>query len=155
MLGNKKVLTTLTPIHRKALAWFEDREGQNIEWPKPLDGLYLLNKAKGIHKPLGWDYALSVRQSLGGPYKDGEVTFLPSGSWIYNYFQEATDPAERDKNYTNRALLRNLEDGVPVAVVRQIKPKPSPRYEVIGLARVESWDCGYFRLAGWPGNLTK
>jgi putative restriction endonuclease len=139
-------LSSLSPAHRVALSWFADREDQQIAWPEPLEGLYLLNKAKGIHKPAGWTHALSVRQSLGSPYADKPVVSLSDGSWTYDYFQEGNDPNNRDDDFTNRALMQNMKDNVPVAVVRQVKAKPSPRYLVMGLAYVESWDSGYFRL---------
>lgn len=58
----------LSKAHRAALEWFDERTGQEIGWPEPLDGLFLLNKAKGIHKPSGWQHALSIRQSLDSPY---------------------------------------------------------------------------------------
>ena len=151
IINDGSVLDTLAPAHQQALAWFQDRAGQEIGWPEPLDGLFLLNKAKGIHKPAGWAHALSVRQCLGGPYADRNVVALPGGIWIYEYYQEGADPAARDSNFTNRALMRNLEDGVPVAVLRQVKAKRSPRYEVLGLAQVESWEAGYFRLRSWFG----
>lgn len=136
----------LTAKHRAALAWFADREGQEIGWPEPQDGLFLLNKAKGIHKPKGWDYALSVRQSLGSPYADGDPETNVDGGWTYSYFQEGLDPATRDKDFTNRALMRNRADKIPVAVVRQIRSKPHGRYMVLGLANVVGWNEGYFEL---------
>ncbi len=106
------VLDTLAPAHQQALAWFQDRAGQQIGWPEPLDGLFLLNKAKGIHKPSGWAHALSVRQSLGGPYADRDVVTLPGGIWTYDYYREGADPAARDSDFTNRALMQNMGDGV-------------------------------------------
>ena len=139
-------LGELDSEHREALEWFASRTGQDIGWPAPIDGLFLLNKAKGIHKPKGWRYALSVRQSLDSPYADSDPAVLKDGDWSYRYFQEGQDPASRDKDFTNKALMRNLEDGVPVAVVRQVKRKPNVRYHVLGLARVADWKDGYFEL---------
>ena len=148
MLLSEDLLTHLGPAHHAALQWFAEREGQEITWPDPLGEVFLLNKAKGIHKPAGWKYALSVRQSLGGPYSDKEVISEPGGSWTYDYFQEGGDPEKRDNDFTNVALMHNLADGVPVAVVHQIKSKPQPRYKVIGIARVADWKDGYFKLVG-------
>lgn len=143
----ESLMRSLSDQHRIALVWFHDRAGQEISWPQPLDnGFFLMNKAKGIHKPVGWSHALSIRQSLGGPYSDRDVDILPDGTWRYEYFQEGQDPQKRDADYTNRALLRNLADGIPVAVVRQVKQKPGSRYKVLGLALVEDWIDGYFRL---------
>lgn len=143
-------LAGLDAGHRVALSWFLDHAGQEVAWPKPLpSGQLVANKAKGIHKPAGWDYALSVRQSLGGPYDDKEVDVRPDGSWRFDYYQEGKDPTRRDDDYTNRALVRNMEAGVPVGVIVQAKKKPQPRYKVLGLARVTNWAGGYFRLEGF------
>lgn len=143
-------LTSLPDAHQRALAWFSDSTGQEIDWPDPLpDGLYLLNKAKGIHKPKGWQYALSVRQAINSPYADREIVFDDSGNWYFDYFQEGEDLNEWHKEFTNRALMANMADGVPVGVVRQIKVKPKPRYHIMGLAQVVDWKDGYFRLQGF------
>ncbi|EKS67570.1 MULTISPECIES: HNH endonuclease signature motif containing protein [Caballeronia] len=140
-------LERLGPSHRAALQWFQDFQGQEVEWPKPLpDGTFIVNKAKGIHKPKGIGYAVSVRQSLNSPYADHEPITLSDGSWTYRYFQEQLDPAERDSQFTNRALVACMNDGIPVGVLRQVKPKPRPRYRVLGLALVTRWQDGYFEL---------
>lgn len=142
-------IANLSVVHQVALRWFENRAGQELSWPKPLDNLFLLNKAKGIHKPAGWEHALSVRQGLDGPYADREVIDLGKGIWTYDYHQEGAEPSARDQDFTNRALMRNLRDGVPVGVVKQIKRKPAPLYRVLGLATVEGWEAGYFRLRSY------
>jgi putative restriction endonuclease len=142
-------LKDLSDEHREALQWFLDREGEEVGWPEPLpSGLFLVNKAKGIHKPSGWDHALSVRQSLGGPYDDKEVVTRTDGTWLFEYFQEGSDPSKRDDDFTNRALMQNVADRVPVGAIVQVKKKPNPRYKVLGLAQVTGWAGGYFRLEG-------
>lgn len=145
-----QILESLSPQHRAALDWFRARAGQEIPWPQPLpDGTHLVNKPKGIHKPSGWKHALSIRQSLRGPYADEEPVARADGTWTYRYFQEQQDPSVRDSQFTNRALLACHKDGVPVAVLRQTKPKPDVRYKVLGLAMVLGWDGGYFTLEGF------
>jgi putative restriction endonuclease len=137
----------LTASHRTALDWFEQRTGQVIAWPAPLpDGGLLVNRAKGIHKPAGSAYALSVRQVLNGPYDDLEPEILPGGGWRYRYFQEGADLADRDRRYTNRGLLACQADGVPVGVLIQRSLTPKVTYEVLGLAYVRGWENGYFTL---------
>lgn len=79
---------------------------------------------------------------------------LEDGDWSYRYFQEGKDPAERDKDFTNKALMRNLEEGVPVGVVRQVRRKPNGRYRVMGLARVVAWKDGYFELQRYQSDST-
>ncbi|KXU95023.1 HNH endonuclease [Caballeronia megalochromosomata] len=147
MASLKTTLERLAPSHRAVLQWFQTFEGQEVEWPKPLaDGTFIVNKAKGIHKPRGIDYAVSVRQSLNSPYADHEPIIKSDGSWTYRYFQEQLDPAERDSQFTNRALVACMNDGIPIGVLRQVKPKPQPRYRVLGLAFVTRWRDGYFEL---------
>ncbi|SAK87224.1 HNH endonuclease [Caballeronia ptereochthonis] len=151
MASLNTIFERLAPAHRAALQWFHDREGQEVFWPAPLpDGTFIVNKAKGIHKPAGIKYAVSVRQSLNGPYADHEPIVNTDGSWTYRYFQEQLDPAKRDSQFTNRALLACRDDGVPVGVLRQVKTKPQPRYRVLGLAFVTEWHEGYFELRS-PG----
>lgn len=144
-------LTALADAHREALSWFHDHRNQEVSWPSPRPGgMFLVNKAKGIHKPAGSAYALSVRESLGGPYPDREPIYAADGSWTYRYFQEQPDPDKRDSIFTNRALLACQRDRIPVGVIRQVKAKPNPRYKVLGLAFVGSWEDGYFNLLGLP-----
>lgn len=150
-------LATLTPAHRHALQWFWERQGDLIGWPAPLNGLFLVNRPKGIHKPKGWVHALSVRQSLKGPYADRPPKGSFNNSWSYDYFQEGQDPSSRDKHATNRGLMACWTDNVPVAVLIQEKSRPGVRYRIWGLARVTNWTGGHFKLEGYnpAGELGK
>jgi hypothetical protein len=127
--------TSLSSEHAIALAWFEERTGADIAWPKPLGDIFLLNKAKGIQKPEGWVHALSIRKSLRSNYDD-LLHWDEQGRWQLRYAYEGSDP----EYFTNRALRQCMDDGVPVAVVVQLKPKPDPLYRVLGLAKVVSED---------------
>ena len=49
--------------------------------------------------------------------------------------------------------MANLSDGIPVGVCRQVRRKPEPLYEVLGLANVTQWENGYFTLTGVPTEL--
>lgn len=143
-------LDRLEAPHRRALLWFWDRRGQEITWPKPLeDGLFLMNRAKGIHKPKGWRHVLSVRETLGGPYANREPVERPDGSWSYEYFQEGGDLGRRDLDFTNRALSACAAEDVPIAVLRQTRERPVSTYRVLGLAAVGGWAGGYFTLEGY------
>ena len=42
-----------------------------------------------------------------------------------------------------------MEEGVPVGVLIQAKPKPGVVYHILGLARVIDWKDGYFFLEGY------
>ncbi|EMG36627.1 HNH endonuclease [Desulfocurvibacter africanus PCS] len=150
-----EIICQLSPSHQAALQWFVDHQGQIVSWPEPLpDGTFLVNRPKGIHKPKGWKYALSVRQTLNGPYADQEPEVRSDGSWTYRYYQEQVDPAKRDKQFTNRALLDCQDDNVPVGVLRQVKDKPSARYNVLGVAIVRGWENGFFLFEGFSPNVT-
>ena len=158
------VLDDIDGEHRVALDWFRHNAGTEQAWTdiKDLDriGARLVNQAKGIYKPAGKDYALSVRQTLSSKYADKTVMYRPDGSWVYEYFQENPDPNQRDKAFTNRGLVYCMKQGIPVGVLLQSKPKPGVRYKVLGLALVRDWNDGYFVLEGFskfgqirPANL--
>ena len=142
----ERVLQGLPARHRMALDWFRERAGTEQPWPAPLpNGTRLATQAKGIYKPEWTDYALSVKQTLGSPYPDREPVWRDDGTWGYDYFREGEDLG----SYTNRGLFGCLRDRVPVGVMRQTKPKPSPRYRVLGLALVAGYQDGYFHLEGF------
>jgi hypothetical protein len=142
-----------TGEHAQALRWFRDHTGRTISWSDiqghAEQGARLVNQAKGIYKPHYMEYALSVRQTLESPYADKEVQRRPNGSWVYPYFQENRDPAQRDKEATNRGLVKCMNDGMPIGVLLQRKPKPGVEYEILGLAKVSEWKDGYFILEGF------
>ena len=153
MLEIEETLSMLTERHQVALRWFATHAGRERSWPGSLaDGTLLATKAKGIYKP-GWTkYALSVRQSLGGPYSDRDPKLRSDGTWSYDYFQENTDPEQRDSEYTNLALVQCMDDGVPVGVFRQVEKRPAARYRILGLAAIVGWEAGYFILEGFSAN---
>lgn len=140
------VLDGLEPHHRLRLDWFYQHEGCVVPFPPPLDGgLHLATRAKGIYKPAGSPYALSVRSMLSSPYADKTVERFPDGSWRFLYFQENVDPASVSAEYTNRALLQCRRDSVPLGAMVQRCSGPT-QYEVLGLALVTDWEEGYFTL---------
>lgn len=147
------VLARVNGEHEVALRWFLENTGRTVTWSEMKayadKGARLVNQAKGIYKPHYTDCALSVRQTLDGPYADKEVERRPDGSWAYSYFQENPNPAERDKEATNRGLVLCMKQGIPVGVLLQNKPKPGVTYEVLGLAAVTEWKDGYFILEGY------
>ena len=143
-------LAQLPAHHQTALQWFNSHRAQDLGWPSDLpDGTHLASRAKGIYKPNWTSYALSVRQSLAGPYPDKDPDVRPNGTWTYQYFQENSDPAKRDSQYTNRGLMECMRTRFRVGVFRQISTKPSPRYRILGLAAVVGWEDGYFHLEGF------
>ena len=72
---------TLSPDHLGRLAWFDEHAGQVVPWPQPLPGeRHLATRAKGIYKPDGWDYALSIKILPDSPYDDGHPVPTPWGA---------------------------------------------------------------------------
>jgi putative restriction endonuclease len=70
------------------------------------------------------------------------------------YFQDGESPSG-DQLFTNRALKRYMNDGIPVGVARQISAKPDPTtYEILGIAKVTSWKDGFFQLDGYSKDGT-
>lgn len=109
---------------------------------------------KGIYKPRDSEYALWIRQTRTGPYPDGEIQTLPDGSWLYRYTPEGTKGSTDLSLSTNRALLKSMEDKVPVGVFIQAElPKTRRTYEVMGLAYVEKFDGSHFIMHGQPINF--
>lgn len=146
----EQIVAQLPNRHRAALSWFVERAGTVQSWPDPLnDGTLLATKAKGIYKPEWSSYALSVRQTIGGPYPDKDPMIRGDGTWVYAYYQEGDFPQNRDNEYTNRALMACMRDAVPVGVMRQVAVTPRVKYQVLGAALVAGWDGGYFYLEGF------
>ena len=138
-----KLLAQLQFSHRVALEWFMHHSFTDQPWPKPLaNGVHLAITHKGIYKPKGIEYAISVRQTLHNPYSDHDPVFRTDGTWSYFYHQETSDP----ELFTNRGLVACWRDRVPIGVMRQISAKPRVRDHVLGLVLVAGWNGGYFIL---------
>jgi len=146
-------LAKTTGKHRVALNWFNENKGEIITWSDiqefSADHSRLVNQAKGIYKPQYTDYALSLRTIQNGPYPDKDVEYRPDGSWVLHYFQENQNPDQRDREATNRGLMRCMEDRVPVGTLVKRKPKPGVAYEVLGLGLVTKWENGFFTIDGF------
>jgi hypothetical protein len=134
----------LSADHLERLAWFEDRAGTVSPAPPPLsEKRFLVSAPKGIFKPEGWDYALSIKIMNGSPYTDGQPIPTEGGGWLLSYQQEGKDP----NFFTNAALRRCIRDRIPVGVLRKADARRRPsRYEVMGLALPVYWIGGYFFL---------
>jgi putative restriction endonuclease len=133
--------------NESALRWFQTHAGQTVTWEDLQNGPGLLvSPAKGIYKPQGQEYALSVRQTLGSPYADEEPEYQDDGSWTYRYAQEGFD-SDPEHLFSNRGLMACMRDTVPVGVLRQLTKKPDvTRYQVLGLAHVVDWENKIFTL---------
>ncbi len=71
-----------------------------------------------------------------------EVGFIP-------IFRRTLIRNKGDREATNRGLTKCMEEGIPVGVLMQTKPKPGVEYEVLGLALVTQWEAGYFIFEGF------
>jgi putative restriction endonuclease len=111
---------------------------------KPGD-LYLVSAPKGIYRPAGLPYALSIKIKLNSPYADGVPVPTPGGGWLLQYHQENADPASRDMARANRGPMRCIADRVPVGVLREQAPaRHHTRYDVLGLALPVTREDGRF-----------
>jgi hypothetical protein len=139
----------ITDDHRRRLSWFGQHKGEVFPMSGLVlgEGVLLAFKPKGIYKPKGWEYSLSIRINRDSPYDDGGVEWLPGGGWRLRYYQENPDPADRDKAAGNRGLMKCKEDKVPVGVVRQTGHSGrQSQYEVLGMATPVDWSVGNFTL---------
>jgi len=94
----------------------------------------LAAKAKGIYKPAELDHAVSSCINVGSPCADGVPVPTDDGGWLLSYYQEGNDPADRDRRYTKRALMRCIVDRVPVGVLREVTlARNRTQYEVLVL----------------------
>jgi putative restriction endonuclease len=139
--------TFISPDHRDRLAWFDKHKGEILPMSGLQEDTMLAFKPKGIYKPAGWEYSLSIRINRNSPYGDGGVQWLPDGGWRLRYYQENADPADRDKAAGNRGLMQCMEDKVPVGVLREaLRIGRQTQYEVLGLATPVNWEDGFFLL---------
>jgi putative restriction endonuclease len=145
--------------HAVALQWFQENKGKALAWSqikdRPDGGTRLVTQAKEVYKPHYGEYALSIRQPLEEPFSDNKVMFRADGSWSFAYFEPIAHQKRPGKPAPNLALLKCMEDGVPVGALVQTKPKPGVEYLVLGLASVAQLREGNFILEGFSdrGNL--
>lgn len=134
--------------HSELLAWFEQYTGQVLTWEQlqQAPGTVTIS-AKGIYKPKELVYALSISQRLDSPYRDQKPVYQENGSWHYSYAQEEAQRGDSASLFTNQGLKRCMDDAVPVAVLVQLSKKPKvTTYRILGLAKVISWEDGFFTL---------
>ncbi len=156
VLKEKTALMKVTGKHKVALEWYQENKGSTVLWKSIQDfsrrESRLVNQAKGIYKPAYTDYALSIRTIQDGPYPDQEVEYRADGSWVFQYFQENSDPNQRDREATNRGLMKCMEDGIPIGALVKRVTQPSVAYEILGLGLVVDWASGFFTIEGFSSN---
>lgn len=139
--GNDKKIT-------EALEWFlENNCDENMKYtPKNDNGIPLLSPAQGIFKQKDSVYATSIKQTLKGIYADREPYYFSDHSWIYVYHQRGDSSiSDRDSISDNKAIVKNLEDKIPLGVLIQNKSKgrDGARYKV-GIGIPIGWVAGFF-----------
>ena len=92
----------------------------------------------GIYKPAWSEYALCIKMAPGSPYEHkDEVVFLDDGRWLMTYSPRSGGLEISD----NRALMRCMDDHVPLAVIQQVTDKTKgSTYRVLGLGIISSFD---------------
>lgn len=137
----------LTDDHRRSLLWFDSHASQIVAYSDLRQSQpVLVHQALGIWRPGGWDYALSIRQTLNSPYLDSSIVNLPNGDWLYRYHREA---GSAGSDHRNQGLINCMKDDVPVGVLIQHTPKPHTTYWVVGLGRVARFDGTFFTVEQW------
>lgn len=136
----------LTPTHAAALDWFAAHAGEKVPWAALNKGVQRLAIIpKGIYRPKGWRHSLSIKIIPGGGYPDEEPADR-DGALHFRYHQETPKGLNAETFPTNAGLSNCMADGVPVGVIRRLKPKPNALYEVLGLGRVLDWKDGFFEI---------
>ena len=130
----EELIDFLPEEHKEKLKWFWDNRGKAILWTD-IQKEGMANQAKGIFKPADWNYSLSVKNTIGINYNDGDLFTSRSGSWMIYYCPE-NDSRQGFNVYTNNSLLNNSKDLVPLGYFHQIKQKPGAVYRVLGPALV-------------------
>jgi hypothetical protein len=100
------------------------------------------NLITGIFKPAWSDYALSIVIQATSPYEDkDEVIFLEDGRWLMTYSPRAGGLQIAD----NRALMKCMDERVPIAVFRQLTDRTDRKhgstYRVLGLGLITGYDA--------------
>ena len=138
-----------SPELRTQLARIRELYGQIVPSAELQGEIKGFGSQKGIYKPAGSVHALWIRQTAKGIYPDKDLEPRPDGSWTYRYSPEGRDGKADLTLDTNRALMRSIDDRVPVGVFRQATDIDGrTAYEVLGLAMVESYDGEHFILRG-------
>ena len=121
------LIINLDDLHQRQLLWAHQNKGKKVSWPELIKMKFVIQH-KGIYKPAGLKYAISVRKSLDGPYEDGEVKYDSFGAWKVNY-----KPESNLSEFTNKALIENQKDSIPIVFFEQVSKKPKKSfYKIVG-----------------------
>lgn len=129
------------PEFARAYHWFINN--QNIVGPRPygkntpLEIGFPLAAQRGIHKPKGSIYALSITSTNHESYAADALHHLDDGTWVLQYCAHHKNAGEKEGSPVYNQALRNcLKRGLPVGVFLQ----EGPSYRCLGLAFVERFN---------------
>lgn len=155
-LSLDRALKRVPDSYNDAYRWFLAHQGEL--GPRPFGnhapkGIGVtLAAQRGIHKPSGMKYALSITSTNNQVYGGDQLHELDDGTWILQYCEHRRNAGEKEGSQQyNQSLRLCLRAGVPVGVF--IREKTS--YRCMGLAFVERFNeaSGLFWLHG-PVNPT-
>jgi len=134
----KKILSELAKYTGKRVPWQFIK--QTSQFIPDIDRFH--NLITGIFKPAWSEYALSIVIRTTSQYEErDEVIFLDDGRWLMTYSPRSGGMQIAD----NRALVRCLDDRVPIGVFRQLTDKTDRRhgstYRVLGLGLATGYDA--------------
>jgi len=136
---------------RLQLLWIRAHDGELLHSRELREIVQGFKAQMGIYKPKGARHALWVRETLQGPYADRDPTPRADGSWTYLYSPEGRGGKPDMNLATNKGLLKCMDDGVPLGVMRQsTSPSGKSAYKILGLAFVEGFDGEHFHLRSEP-----
>jgi putative restriction endonuclease len=150
----ESVLARISGEHSSVLLWFLEHEGEVGPRPWRRKGISVVPGVgipivaeRGIHKPSGWDDAVSITVTSSSAYRDGEPEDLGDGTWALPYFAHRGVEGRALDSHWNRALAGNYAKRIPVGVFVH---RSRSNYLNMGLAFVEGWDTetGVFHLRG-------
>lgn len=134
----KKILSELAKYTGKRVPWQFIK--QTSRFVPDIDRFH--NLITGIFKPAWSEYALSIVIRTTSQYNEkDEVIFLDDGRWLMTYSPRSGGLQIAD----NRALVRCMDDRVPVGVFHQLTDKTDRRhgstYRILGLGLITGYDA--------------
>ena len=154
-----ELIQNLEREHKKNIKWFWDNRGKTMKW-SDIEASSVANGKfarvlKGIYRPKGKDYVLSIKNLIGSEYNSRESIAVyedDRGGWYFEYPAEENPQGFLATN--NGPLMYTSENEFPVGFIYQIQKKPKEvLYKIYGpcLVRYQR-DNDIFQLYGFNDN---
>ncbi|MDO4437311.1 MAG: hypothetical protein Q4B77_05105 [Coriobacteriaceae bacterium] len=150
-LSYERAASLVPKPYLPAYQWFLDHENETGPRPwkehTPSDMPITLVAQRGIHKPGGYRYAISITIANPTIYGTDSVHQLDDGTWVIQYSEHRHNSGLKPGSAQyNSSLINCLIDGIPVGVFY----KSESEYLCLGLAFLESYNdiSGTFTLHG-------